>query len=524
MVEPEVPTELDRAAVDLYIERHGREAYERGEIGETLERIDQKAEEYDPAFLSKHPELKGESITVYHDPLRGEDLAVINTQTGEVIEVLSDELRGRLVKPPAVEQVKLGNPEKLELARTLAIIDSRPKGRIIESNLREEFGDAVIDALRQGRYVVSGSAGYNPPLLVSLKGRELIQGGNPAESRLEPWQMTLDQYAVEKGARPAWVKAGYGETYRFHKRAVERAIREGKPVPAEVLKDYPDLAKKHSNPEKENPPAIDLRNNYDEKVRVDKGTLYRKGAVIQVWWDEWGKETWTGPDEKDARENFQAMKERWTEPILAQTYVEVAIEHRGTEPEGIAMADELGVRYDGILEGIAELPSKMMFTDVRQTGSTFTANTLEEARTKLADMRAKFARPLAAEGTKPKRYIIKEESEPLYKSGKKYVAYYEDGTPRYLAAETEQALKTRLLEAEPNAEFVTPPAEDILDLSKGEMMEIPLDASGKAIPLEEGNPGREAGRGETLNKLLPMPPNEGPPLPKLLQVKWPWKK
>ncbi|MBA7465863.1 hypothetical protein ES707_01035 [subsurface metagenome] len=70
-------------------------------------------------------------------------------------------------------------PEELDLARTLAIIDSRPKGRIIESKLREEFGDAVIDALRQGRYVVSGSAGFNPPLLVSLKGRELIQGGNP---------------------------------------------------------------------------------------------------------------------------------------------------------------------------------------------------------------------------------------------------------------------------------------------------------------------------------------------------------
>ena len=76
---------------------------------------------------------------------------------------------------------KGGNPipEELDLARTLAIIDSRPKGEIIESKLREEFGDAVINALRQGHYVVSGSAGYNPPLLVSLKGRELIQGGNP---------------------------------------------------------------------------------------------------------------------------------------------------------------------------------------------------------------------------------------------------------------------------------------------------------------------------------------------------------
>jgi len=64
---------------------------------------------------------------------------------------------------------------------------------------------------------------------------------NPVAKEL--WEMTLEQYALEKGARPAWVKAGYGETYRTHKRAVERAISEGKPVSPEVLADYPDLLK-----------------------------------------------------------------------------------------------------------------------------------------------------------------------------------------------------------------------------------------------------------------------------------------
>ncbi|MBA7614692.1 hypothetical protein ES703_21961 [subsurface metagenome] len=60
-----------------------------------------------------------------------------------------------------------------------------------------------------------------------------------------------------------------------------------------------------------------------------------------------------------------------------------------------------------------------------------------------------------------KRYIIKKEPEPLYPSGEKYVAYRETGEPRYLAAETEEALKARLLEAEPSAQFVgevKPPA------------------------------------------------------------------
>ncbi|MBA7686824.1 hypothetical protein ES703_95283 [subsurface metagenome] len=68
-------------------------------------------------------------------------------------------------------------------------------------------------------------------------------GGESNPVAKELWEMTLEQYALEKGARPAWVKAGYGETYRTHKRAVERAISEGKPVPPEVLADYPALLK-----------------------------------------------------------------------------------------------------------------------------------------------------------------------------------------------------------------------------------------------------------------------------------------
>ena len=38
------------------------------------------------------------------------------------------------------------------------------------------------------------------------------------------------------------------------------------------------------------------------------------------------------------------------------------------------------------------------------------------------------------------------------------------------------------------------------------------------------SPKGELGKGETLNKLLPMPPEEGPPLPRMLALRWPWKK
>ncbi|MBU0778173.1 hypothetical protein KKF82_07935 [Patescibacteria group bacterium] len=68
-----------------------------------------------------------------------------------------------------------------------------------------------------------------------------------------------------------------------------------------------------SNPgEPLNESIIDIRGDYDEIAHVKDGILYRKGNIVQVWWDKWGKETWTGPSEEEARENFNAMKERWS--------------------------------------------------------------------------------------------------------------------------------------------------------------------------------------------------------------------
>ena len=41
---------------------------------------------------------------------------------------------------------------------------------------------------------------------------------------------------------------------------------------------------------------------------------------------------------------------------------------------------------------------------------------------------------------------------------------------------------------------------------------------GSAPPLER------LGRGQTANDLLPMPPDQGPPLPRGLNIRWPWRK
>ncbi len=67
-----------------------------------------------------------------------------------------------------------------------------------------------------------------------------------------------------------------------------------------------------------------------------------------------------------------------------------AIVHRAKGAAGIKIADKLDIRYDGIQEGIGK-----MFTDVRQTGSAFTANTLDETTARLASMRREFTKPSA---------------------------------------------------------------------------------------------------------------------------------
>ena len=53
--------------------------------------------------------------------------------------------------------------------------------------------------------------------------------------------------------------------------------------------------------------------------------------------------------------------------------------------KGEEIAKELGIRYDGIQEELG-----MQFTDIHQTGTTFYANTLEEAKVRLAEKRKLF--------------------------------------------------------------------------------------------------------------------------------------
>ncbi|KKM69471.1 hypothetical protein LCGC14_1450480, partial [marine sediment metagenome] len=146
-------------------------------------------------------------------------------------------------------------------------------------------------------------------------------------------------------------------------------VPEVKPI-GEVKAELTDAIVVEVESGREAPPAIarDLRNKGLEPTRVNIEPLVDKAG--EQWLREW-------------HQNLVTRKPPAVEAV--------AIQHKGTEPEGIAIGNELGVRYEGVQEGIADVPSTMMFTDVQQTGSTFTAKTLEEAQTKLTAMREAFA-------------------------------------------------------------------------------------------------------------------------------------
>lgn len=78
-----------------------------------------------------------------------------------------------------------------------------------------------------------------------------------------------------------------------------------------------------------------------------------------------------------------------------------------------------------------------------------------------------------------------------------------------------------------------PPKGANLYAEAKKILEEGLEVKSPAPPKASGNPGSTAkeaksverlGKGETLNNLLPMPPTDGPPLPRMLDLKWPWKK
>lgn len=86
------------------------------------------------------------------------------------------------------------------------------------------------------------------------RGKKAAQVSEAPKAK-EPWEMTRDEFDASswlperpKKQTPTQKAMYQNEAFRIHRSQVQRAFEAGKPVPAEVLADYPDLVKKGGDP------------------------------------------------------------------------------------------------------------------------------------------------------------------------------------------------------------------------------------------------------------------------------------
>jgi len=116
----------------------------------------------------------------------------------------------------------------------------------------------------------------------------------PSTEAKEPWQMTREEFIKDftEKATGSFRQKIPDAPYRvlkydaerhasdFHKEYVQKALKEGKAVPAEVLKDYPELGKR------ETPRLTKLTDQLDKLPGIEK--TYWKGdtSTLTVYYDE----------------------------------------------------------------------------------------------------------------------------------------------------------------------------------------------------------------------------------------------
>lgn len=114
----------------------------------------------------------------------------------------------------------------------------------------------------QGQEVAQGSVGAAEP------------GGSAAPVQKQPWEMTKEEFRrhliTTEGfqAQPRDIKEAQSQSL-IHRDYIQQALREGKPVPPEVLADYPDLKPKTAAPVQEPQGGVPYYKKLGEQDAID---------------------------------------------------------------------------------------------------------------------------------------------------------------------------------------------------------------------------------------------------------------
>lgn len=159
---------------------------------------------------------------------------------------------GVATDPPSFYEKTPGWWTKEEFAKLIPQVESQIKARI-----RVLRGSDVIPPRHKAAPKLEEFAEEHHkleesiPVDITLPKLEVESKPTKSEYK-EPWQMTRKE-VLERGEKEFPTQkakqAGYFKRLRkWHISQVEQAIKEGKPIPAEVLKDYPELVKREFKP------------------------------------------------------------------------------------------------------------------------------------------------------------------------------------------------------------------------------------------------------------------------------------
>ncbi|HUS95881.1 MAG TPA: hypothetical protein VMX97_03980, partial [Hyphomicrobiaceae bacterium] len=197
----------------------------------------------------------------------------------------------------------------------------------------------------------------------------------------EPWEMTSDEYRTVSKAHPDWGGAGalplrvqgnptaliedtdqYGAHGAGHKWAVEWALENQKPVPAEVLAEYPDLAEKAPEAvlaESPNVALAEAAQTFMELRQQEKAAQSAMREAEAAWQAEP-----LGSDERDARAaDYRAAKTKADEANRAtkdagQKWADLAQKAPKTPPEATKeeKATVGSAQQENVAPGAAQAP------------------------------------------------------------------------------------------------------------------------------------------------------------------------
>jgi hypothetical protein len=239
---------------------------------------------------------KESDIIQWWTPSKDRALLYAGTQQEEST-LLSSSLpaRYKLLDATNVDKLPKGAPVK-DLSETSAF--SGGHNEAIEEYLREkgydglkwkEGGIITIGILPESnkKLTINARRYYqddDQKIIVQGKGAvkdipaQIINQGrieNPGVKRVA-WEQTLDEYSQKFGRKPGAVTPSSNDSIvKIHKAQVEQALSEGKPVPAEVLKDYPDLLSKEVDKKV-------ARSQYRGRYDVQGIDTPRKDATITI--------------------------------------------------------------------------------------------------------------------------------------------------------------------------------------------------------------------------------------------------